>query len=166
MFGYELLDSGSRTLFVLSNVWLWATGLGYQNFVCVVKCLVMSYWTRVAELCFVLAGINVPFSWKGTCMHLLSSFALIPSPPCFYQAMCMAKARIDHKSEEGWCTLPNWMNDAGSKKTCMLQSKHALIFILTALCMWHTKGMFIHASQLIFSVKKLKRQKQKQTTNF
>jgi hypothetical protein len=58
------------------------------------------------------------------------------------------------------------MNDAGSKKTCMLQSKHALIFVLTALCMWHIKGMFIPASQLIFSNKKLKSQKQKQTANF
>jgi hypothetical protein len=58
------------------------------------------------------------------------------------------------------------MNAARSKKTCMLLSKHALIFVLTALCMWHTKGLFIHASQLAFSVKNMRNQKQKQTSNF
>jgi hypothetical protein len=31
---------------------------------------------------------------------------------------------------------------------------------------WQTQAMFVPASQLIFSVEKLKSQKQKQTTNF
>jgi hypothetical protein len=49
------------------------------------------------------------------------------------------------------------MNVARRKKTCiMLQSKYALIFVLTTLCMWHNNALFVPASQLDFSAEKIK----------